>query len=149
MALIDSKIQCPSCHGPMAPRVLCCDPCDLRVEGRFRASEFESLTPEMLHFLRIFVHCEGRIKDMERSLGVSYPTVKTMIAQLKTALQLPDESAPESTPIATPESEPESNSATAPTSESSPLAILALMESGKLPYDEGLRQLKAAKKNPK
>ena len=44
------------------------------------------LGEEDLHFLRIFVRCEGRIRDMESAMGVSYPTIKAKLAHLKEAL---------------------------------------------------------------
>ena len=70
----------------MVPVALRCESCELKVEGVFALNEFASLSAEDLHFLRIFVHCEGRIRDMESALGVSYPTIKGMLARLKGAL---------------------------------------------------------------
>ena len=64
----------------MRSAVLACDACDLRVEARFFGNEFAALSDEDLHFLRIFIHTEGRIRDMESALGVSYPTVKARLA---------------------------------------------------------------------
>ena len=51
-------------------------------------NEFGSLTPDELHFLRVFIYCEGRIRDMEAALGVSYPTVKGHLATIKQKLNL-------------------------------------------------------------
>lgn len=70
----------------MLPVVLKCESCELKVEGSFGLNEFAGLSEEDLHFLRIFVHCEGRIRDMESALGVSYPTIKGKLAKLKEAL---------------------------------------------------------------
>ena len=78
----------------------------------------------MLHFLRIFVHCAGRIKDMEKALGVSYPTIKAMMSQLKAALSIP----------ATPAPEPEPQAAG--------MTLLDAMERGELTYEEALRRIK-------
>lgn len=78
---------CPACGGVMEPVVLACTGCELRLEGRFVGNEFARLKEEDLHFLRIFVHCEGRIRDMESALGVSYPTIKARLAGLKAALR--------------------------------------------------------------
>ena len=86
MKLIPSNITCPSCQGPMVPTVVKCGACELEVKANFTLNEFASLSPEDLHFLRIFVHCEGRIRDMESALGVSYPTIKTRLAKLKSSL---------------------------------------------------------------
>ncbi len=60
--------------------------CGLQVETRYAGNEFSALDDESLHMLRIFVACEGRIRDMEAALGVSYPTVKTRLAELRTRL---------------------------------------------------------------
>jgi hypothetical protein len=80
----------------MRPAVLACEPCGLRLEGRFEAgstsgasgNEFAQLGPDELHLLRIFVHCEGSIRDMEAALGISYPTVKSRVAALKLRLEM-------------------------------------------------------------
>lgn len=81
---------CPACAKPMHPKVLECA-CGVRVEGPISANEFASLSPEQLHMLRIFIKCEGRIRDMEAALGISYPTVKTRIKELKDALEIVDD----------------------------------------------------------
>jgi hypothetical protein len=86
MKFIPSNIGCPNCQGAMVPVVVRCEACALEVKGSFRLNEFATLSPEDLHFLRIFVHCEGRIREMESALGVSYPTIKARLAKLKQAL---------------------------------------------------------------
>jgi len=85
---IDANVRCPSCNGQLFPRVLVCDSCGLKVEGDFVLNEFGALTPDELHFLRVFIYCEGRIRDMEAALGVSYPTVKGHLASIKEKLNL-------------------------------------------------------------
>ncbi len=81
---------CPACAQPMHPKVLECA-CGVRVEAPISVNEFTLLSPEQLHLLRIFVKCEGRIRDMEAALGISYPTVKTRIKELKDALEIVDD----------------------------------------------------------
>ncbi len=81
---------CPACAQPMHPKVLECI-CGVRVEAPISVNEFTLLSPEQLHLLRIFVKCEGRIRDMEAALGISYPTVKTRIKELKDALEIVDD----------------------------------------------------------
>lgn len=76
---------CPACARPMHPSALACS-CGVRVQAPVAVNEFALLAPEHLHFLRMFVTCEGRIRDLEASLGVSYPTVKARIKALKDAL---------------------------------------------------------------
>ncbi|QDK38557.1 DUF2089 domain-containing protein [Bdellovibrio sp. NC01] len=86
MSNIDSNILCPVCHGLLSPTVLSCGHCDIRVEGPFQLNEFATLSPEDLHFLRIFIRCEGRVRDMEPALGLSYPTIRNRLTQLKNKL---------------------------------------------------------------
>ena len=77
---------CPACAGRLVPRELTCVDCGLLVQTRYRANEFVDLDDDSLHLLRIFVACEGRIRAMERALGVSYPTVKSRLGRLRDAL---------------------------------------------------------------
>lgn len=79
---------CPACQGRLYPKLLRCADCGLEVSTRYGGNEFADLEPEDLHLLRIFVLCEGRIRDMESALGVSYPTVKSRLAALRTRLGL-------------------------------------------------------------
>ena len=109
----------------MVTRVLACPSCGLRIESDFRQNEFAGLEDEWLHFLRIFIHCEGRIRDMEAALGISYPTVKARIAELKTRLGT-DEANP-----------PSRGSEPASTND-----ILDQLESGKIDFDEAMRRLR-------
>ena len=81
-------LLCPSCQQTMQVCALACGQCDLQVEGSFESNEFAELSAEHLQLLRVFVHCEGRIRDMEKVLGVSYPTVKNRIAAMRAHLGL-------------------------------------------------------------
>src|SRR5438270_469888 len=56
------NIRCPGCGGAMTPVELACQPCGLQVRGQFVDNEFASLADDDLHFLRIFVSTEGRIR---------------------------------------------------------------------------------------
>jgi hypothetical protein len=58
----------------------------VEVKGNFATTEFQKLDQENLHFLRIFIHCDGKIRDIEKALGISYPTVKARLAELKIQL---------------------------------------------------------------
>src|SRR4051812_24482547 len=86
MKVTPSNIRCPACQGALQPTVLSCTQCDLKVEGRFETNEFATLSPEDLHFLRIFIHSEGRIREMESALGLSYPTIRSRLSDLKKRL---------------------------------------------------------------
>jgi hypothetical protein len=130
---IDTNIRCPSCGGQLYPRVIVCDSCGLKVEGDFVTNEFGALTPDELHFLRVFIYCEGRIRDMEAALGVSYPTVKGHLASIKEKLNLARDSAV----------------VAGDASQASPLEphdVLDQLESGALDPGEAVRLLKSRKK---
>lgn len=138
---IDANVRCPSCNGQLFPRVLVCDSCGLKVEGDFVMNEFGSLTPDELHFLRVFIYCEGRIRDMEAALGVSYPTVKGHMASIKEKLNLA--SVRPSAPAGT-----EGNAAAAVSPRTSD-EVLDGLEAGQISYKEAIRLLRAQKKEGK
>ena len=146
---IDANVRCPSCNGQLYPRVLVCDSCGLKVEGDFVMNEFGSLTPDELHFLRVFIYCEGRIRDMEAALGVSYPTVKGHLASIKQKLNLssPRFRAPSEPP------EPSDQPAVAQSAKGGAAAgpavsadqVLDGLESGQISYKEAIKLLRAKK----
>lgn len=78
--------RCPACEGPLAVKVLFCPACGTEVHGRFALNEFALLPKEHLDFLRLFVKTRGNLKEVERILGVSYPTVRARLDALLKAL---------------------------------------------------------------
>ena len=74
----------------------------------------------------MFIHCEGRIRDMEAALGISYPTVKARIAELKARLASAAE-ASEAAPMGARDEDTR--------------RILDLLEAGEIDYDEAMRRL--------
>jgi hypothetical protein len=136
---IDANVRCPSCNGQLYPRVLACDSCGLKVEGDFVMNEFGSLTPDELHFLRVFIYCEGRIRDMEAALGVSYPTVKGHLASIKAKLNLAVERLP-------PQSHETGGGETA---EDPAGTVLDRLEKGELSYKDAVKMLRGKKKGVK
>jgi hypothetical protein len=104
-------------------------------------NEFGALTPDELHFLRVFIYCEGRIRDMEAALGVSYPTVKGHMASIKEKLNLAS-ARPAAPEMAT-------GNAEAPGSLRTADEVLDGLEAGQISYKEALRLLRAKKKEGK
>jgi len=135
---IDANIRCPSCNGQLYPRVLVCDSCGLKVEGEFVMNEFDSLSPDELHFLRVFVQCEGRIRDMEAALGVSYPTVKGLLASIKEKLSLKSPRFAATARAA----DAEAAGAAPPDAD----RVLDQLESGQISYKDAVRLLRSARK---
>ena len=69
--------KCPACDGSdLEVTRLRCKSCGTAVEGRFSLSKLGNLSDEHQEFIETFIRCRGIIKDVERELGVSYPTVR-------------------------------------------------------------------------
>lgn len=71
--------RCPACGEAMVVRRLECEACGTVVEGRFVRSRFDRLTPEQQEFVEVFLLARGNIKEVERVLGISYPTVRNRL----------------------------------------------------------------------
>ncbi len=78
--------RCPVCSGRLRAVKLKCSKCSTVIENEFELSKFESLGEEQLSFMEIFVKCRGNIKDVERELGISYPTVRAKLDEVISAL---------------------------------------------------------------
>ena len=73
--------ECPLCSGTLQVRELYCPRCRIRIQGDFEPphSRLLSLSRKELEFIELFVHLRGNIKEVEKALGVSYPTVRAML----------------------------------------------------------------------
>ncbi|WP_455382501.1 DUF2089 family protein [Salinispira pacifica] len=79
--------KCPACGaGDFEITKLRCKSCGTSVEGSFAQSRLASLSDEHLQFVEIFMKCRGNIKDVERELGVSYPTVRGRLDRVINAM---------------------------------------------------------------
>jgi hypothetical protein len=78
--------ECPVCSGQLAVTHLRCGNCLTELSGEFTANEFARLPQDKLDFLRTFIACRGNLKEVEASLGISYPTVRGRLDQLIDAL---------------------------------------------------------------
>lgn len=67
---------CPVTGGPLLVTALECETSGVTIQGRFAPNEFALLPDEQLEFLRIFMKVRGNLKEVERVLGLSYPTVR-------------------------------------------------------------------------
>ena len=80
-------VNCPSCGKPLQVTELTCSTCDLRLHGHFeRGCKFCSLDPEQRQLLNVFLSSRGVVRDMEKALGLSYPTVRARIDTLLNTL---------------------------------------------------------------
>ncbi|WP_296561043.1 DUF2089 domain-containing protein [uncultured Acetobacterium sp.] len=68
--------RCPICGEKLSITKLSCSKCSTTIDGSFEPCEFCRLPDEELEFIKIFIKCRGNIKDVEKELGISYPTVR-------------------------------------------------------------------------
>ncbi len=77
---------CPICGQEMEVTRLHCHYCDTTLEGHFGLCKFCKLTREQRMFVEVFIASRGNIKEVERTLGISYPTVRSRLDQVIEAL---------------------------------------------------------------
>ena len=91
------------------------------MESDFSFSKFESLNDEQLKFAEIFLKNRGSIKDVEKEMGISYPTVRSKLDDVVRALGYTVESEPVSKDVDD---------------------ILDKLEKGEIDADEALNKIK-------
>jgi hypothetical protein len=69
--------DCPVCGERLALTRLSCQDCGTELSGVFGACDFCALGEEDREVLRVFLSSRGNMKDVERHLGVSYPTARS------------------------------------------------------------------------
>lgn len=84
----DVIATCPICAGELSITRLHCRECGTALEGEFSVGRFGRLSSEQLALLESFLRSRGNLRDIERELGISYPTVRGRIEALVHALGL-------------------------------------------------------------
>ena len=87
--------KCPLCSQQLKVVRLECDGCGTRLEGSFSLGRFHALSPDQLDFLETFIRARGNFKDIERELGISYPTVRSRLDAMIRALGFPSQAEPD------------------------------------------------------
>ncbi|RYD05779.1 hypothetical protein N752_07755 [Desulforamulus aquiferis] len=107
---------------------LACNHCRTKIEGEFLPSKFCRLPQEQLEFIEVFLKCRGSIKDVEKELGISYPTVRNRLDNVLQSLGYGadrTENLPEST---------------------NRQKILDALEKGEITLEEATQQIRRAKR---
>src|SRR5437867_12167593 len=78
--------RCPICADALTVARLECAGCGTRIEGSFALGRFHQLSAQQLGFLEVFIKARGNFKDVERELGMSYPTVRSRLDAVIRAL---------------------------------------------------------------
>lgn len=77
---------CPVCAGELSVTRLRCGSCGTTLEGEFSVGRFARLSREQTALLESFLRSRGNLRDIERELGISYPTVRARVEALVRAL---------------------------------------------------------------
>jgi hypothetical protein len=86
----DVIATCPVCADELTITRLHCRSCGTALEGEFGVGRFGRLDREQMSLLESFLRSRGNLKEMERELGISYPTVRGRVDALVRALGLAD-----------------------------------------------------------
>jgi hypothetical protein len=86
----DVIATCPVCSADLAVTRLHCSTCGTSLEGEFSVGRYARLNREQLALLESFLRSRGNLREMERELGISYPTVRSRVDALVRALGLGD-----------------------------------------------------------
>jgi hypothetical protein len=89
--------NCPVCNHRLATTRLTCPDCSTELSGAFTSCEFCVLTEEDRDLLRVFLASRGNMKELERHLGVSYPTARARFDTLLSKIGI-DRPAPAPSP---------------------------------------------------
>jgi hypothetical protein len=121
-------LKCPSCDGNLTVARLQCPDCAISIEGEFAPPALLKLTGAQIDFVEVFIKNRGVIREVERELGVSYPTVRARLDEVIAALGYSARSAPEA-------------STSNDNSGSRRRAVLADLKGGKLTPEQALAAL--------
>ena len=115
--------NCPVCNHRLATTRLTCPECTTELSGAFASCEFCVLSDEDRDVLRVFLASRGNMKELERHLGVSYPTARARYDGLLSKLGIDRSAAP------------------AP----SRVELMEQVARGEIDVDEAMRRLEATK----
>jgi hypothetical protein len=78
--------RCPMCEGELVVTHLRCQQCGTGMDGVFHLNKFDRLSRDHLRFVDVFMKNRGVIRDVEKELGISYPTVRSRLDEVIRAL---------------------------------------------------------------
>lgn len=114
--------RCPVCTGELAVQRLQCSTCNVALEGEFQLNPFNRLSSDQQRFVEIFLVARGNMSEVQKELGVSYPTVRARLEEIIS--QLGHKPASEEAAL-----------------QAERLGTLQEVESGELSVEEALRRL--------
>jgi len=73
---------CPNCGSQLHITGLKCPDCGTAITGDFPMDELFKLTPEQLDFVKLFLKKRGNLSEVQKELGLSYPTVRNRLESI-------------------------------------------------------------------
>jgi hypothetical protein len=129
--------QCPACGGPLVITECRCANCQLQLRGEFRVGSFSTLSEDQLTFVRVFLRARGNLSEVEKVLGVSYPTIRNKLDEINKTLDRAE------TPDSSDQDQIEETSGTAPgPTDGARRAILQQVAQGKLSASDAVQRLR-------
>ncbi len=118
--------DCPVCDAPLIVTRKGCRRCGSELVGEFTSSVYDRLDAAEHHMLRVFLSSRGNLREVEKHLGVSYPTARARFDALLDKLGMLPESQPPQP------AQPTQSADEAPAFESPQEQILRRVASGEL-----------------
>jgi hypothetical protein len=127
--------QCPACGGHIVVTECKCTGCQLQMRGEFQPRRFSTLSEDQLTFIRVFLRARGNLTEVERVLGISYPTIRNKLEEINGVFESQEGPAAPSDLKSTPPAMP------ADADEESRKAILQEVAAGHISAAEALQKL--------
>ncbi len=80
--------QCPACGGQLIITECQCTRCRLQIRGEFHPGQLAALSEDELTFIQVFLSARGNLSEVERILGISYPTIRNKLDEINEILNL-------------------------------------------------------------
>ncbi len=77
-----TPLRCPSCSSRLRVVKLECPTCQAEVNGSFTSCPVCSLEGESRRVFDFFLAARGNLKQVQRELGVSYPTTRQRVEKM-------------------------------------------------------------------
>ncbi len=84
---LDLPVVCPLCGDAIEVTEIKCIGCGSEIDGSFKVSGFGLLPVEYQKFIAVFLRHRGNIKQVEKELGISYPTINKMLDSVNNILK--------------------------------------------------------------
>ncbi|MCD6545985.1 MAG: DUF2089 domain-containing protein [Thermotogae bacterium] len=81
-----SLTSCPVCSSELMITEYTCPKCGLIIKGKFKLDEFFKLSQDQLYFVKIFLKHRGNLSEVQKELGISYPTARNRLEDIAQTL---------------------------------------------------------------